>query len=699
MFRIFLVYLSILLVTSPAFGLGKIQNQDVKSEAELISAGATKTSLINTSKIYDTTLGDRLDTLISTGQIGGGGGSSDNVMPNFGAENGTTGWTASGGTFGTTASSVRTGTKAFTFTAAAQNQYVDSTLTACKGGLANDEINLWYFNGTSTTHTANVVNNSGVVIATVALQASATYRQAVMTFSCVSGETYKLRIIDTAASGWQTIQWDDGYQGRFVTYLTRQSSYIGSLIYPMNGSCDWALTSTSYSAFSAVSACTAPTVTGSVQAPATKIPGVVLSGGPGNYLFVVSGEFNNYQASANQSYAYYEMGDGTTFSGEGYTGSRVSDTNTGTVSTSVASMTFSMDFSTAFTNKQIEIYSKVSAGMNSRVRAANVPLKISVYYTPSIDQTVGRFGSDMAYGSVSIAANAAHAVSFTSASFVAGTDVDITSGDRTNTGIVVNPTVIGNLTASVTQLPVGSYRVCYDGTLYAFNTAVCQFAIQMDAVTPTTGGTCDAEGAVVDSIPQVCNTFNVTSVANHDFSLVGKRSSGTGSCTADLTSLGAVITIIPISQNLPQNQLVNNNFVASMAGSDGASITSGFTIVKGGTAKVANTALNVSTGVYTAPKPGFYEWGGNVLNGVAAITLGTYTQACCYYNGNPYGGCSYSYGFVGGGSAPSSNTVGSCSVYANTGDTLDIRMYSTQSGSTVSTSSVLTTTSFRKIGD
>lgn len=54
---------------------GKIQNQDIKSAAELVSAGATAASLPNDDKIYVTALSinKTLKQAIIDGDIGGGG--------------------------------------------------------------------------------------------------------------------------------------------------------------------------------------------------------------------------------------------------------------------------------------------------------------------------------------------------------------------------------------------------------------------------------------------------------------------------------------------------------------------------------------------------------------------------------------------------------------------------------------------------
>lgn len=56
---------------------GKIQNQDIKSSAELASAGATDASLPNDNKIYVASLSKRLDQALSAGDILGTAHSSD----------------------------------------------------------------------------------------------------------------------------------------------------------------------------------------------------------------------------------------------------------------------------------------------------------------------------------------------------------------------------------------------------------------------------------------------------------------------------------------------------------------------------------------------------------------------------------------------------------------------------------------------
>jgi len=85
---------------------GRIQNEDVKSLAEITGAGGTASQLTNDTKIYVTALGlnKQLSAAITAGDIGGGsggGGGGKNYAPyNGNFESGITGWGAFYTTFG-----------------------------------------------------------------------------------------------------------------------------------------------------------------------------------------------------------------------------------------------------------------------------------------------------------------------------------------------------------------------------------------------------------------------------------------------------------------------------------------------------------------------------------------------------------------------------------------------------------------------
>ena len=74
---------------------GKIQNEDIKSAADLVAAGGTAAQLPNDTKVYMTANGinDTLYNAVVAGKIGSGGGGSFNYISNGNFETGaTTGW-------------------------------------------------------------------------------------------------------------------------------------------------------------------------------------------------------------------------------------------------------------------------------------------------------------------------------------------------------------------------------------------------------------------------------------------------------------------------------------------------------------------------------------------------------------------------------------------------------------------------------
>lgn len=89
----------LLIWTQIAFA-GKLQDADFKTEAQLISAGATASSLLNDTKIYVTANGinKKLSSAITAGDIGGGSGKSYLTNSNFENSTVATGWTVTNST-------------------------------------------------------------------------------------------------------------------------------------------------------------------------------------------------------------------------------------------------------------------------------------------------------------------------------------------------------------------------------------------------------------------------------------------------------------------------------------------------------------------------------------------------------------------------------------------------------------------------
>lgn len=88
------------------------------------------------------------------------------------------------------------------------------------------------------------------------------------------------------------------------------AQWVGTIDYGYAANCDWNSTSTSFGNFSEDTDCNTPTVTGSVTAPATKVPGVVVPVDDKNarYMFVARGQF---RTGGGTDACAYRFSDGT----------------------------------------------------------------------------------------------------------------------------------------------------------------------------------------------------------------------------------------------------------------------------------------------------------------------------------------------------------------------------------------------------
>lgn len=103
----------------------------------------------------------------------------------------------------------------------------------------------------------------------------------------------------TKAAVTGTVQIDDGYLGpaRNVTSIN-QATYVGSVTMTGAASCNYTTTSSSYANFSANASCNASTATGSLAAPATKIPAFNGTLAAGTYLVNVNANIADNTTSA-----------------------------------------------------------------------------------------------------------------------------------------------------------------------------------------------------------------------------------------------------------------------------------------------------------------------------------------------------------------------------------------------------------------
>lgn len=206
-----------------------------------------------------------------------------------------------------------------------------------------------------------------------------------VSFACPpAGTKYKMRVQSTASSP-APAKYDSAWFG--TDYRVRAApagaQWYGSAVWPVTANCSWVASQTSYADYAADPDCVNPTVSGMVQAPATKIPGVVLpSGGSGRYLFIVNGQFEKNNATVGV--ANWRLYDGTNGTPD------INILYTNTVNPSSGSGQGAFSYAAFNSAKTVRIQSKQNADATQTI-IGNVQstLSIDVYYFPNATEVQG----------------------------------------------------------------------------------------------------------------------------------------------------------------------------------------------------------------------------------------------------------------------------------------------------------------------
>lgn len=245
---------------------------------------------------------------------GSGGGSGINVLTNGGFETGVTdGWTNSGGTFATVTSvNVLNGLQSASFLASATAQYFENTAVVIPQALyGQDCMAKFTYKGADANGYLTVMDGSSVeLIATTAratLNATTGTKTAKVYFTCPSSGSLKMRVQSTAAMAIG--YFDEAVLGQADFQPIKQSSYVGGLTWAGVGGCSWTGTAIVFTNIALNASCNNPVADGSVSAPATKIPSIVINTAQrGTYYFVSSGLFT--KNSATDSVVAFRFSDG-----------------------------------------------------------------------------------------------------------------------------------------------------------------------------------------------------------------------------------------------------------------------------------------------------------------------------------------------------------------------------------------------------
>lgn len=484
-----------------------------------------------------------VDSLIETG--------NRNILPNPGFE-GTTGWTASGGaTTAINTTAVGTGVNGYDWDSNSASQTLTGTAVTIPNGLKGRNgvvsCNIYTVSG-SATHLLKAYDGTNDVVSGSISSVSGSYIRTSLNFVFPSSGTITVRLT-SVASNEPEIYVDDCYLGPadgFNLSQVNQATFLGQVRTPVTASCTWTTTSTSFASFSANASCPVATASGSVSAPATKIPGLVINNAsPGEYLFVATGFFQHTAAGEG----YYEFSDGTNVSGiNGFYGS--ASGNQG-----VPSVIGKLSLTTAQSTWSIELKARINNGTNTLIDASSIAdFVIQVYRFPSSSEVAYRPEINAAYYS---GYHGSGCSAWTRTNTAYGAITDDASGctltDLAKSGITAATSGSVSPALALTLPRTGTYYACAQVVAGGGSAAVHQFRL-WDGTTTIAEGSSDSTS---DTTISLCGPY-VASSLTPTLTVQCKATSGTCTINSGASDVSILWSVFPLTGNVPAPVLVGS---------------------------------------------------------------------------------------------------------------------------------------------
>ncbi len=458
-----------------------------------------------------------------------------NILANAGFESGKQRWTASGGTFTAVTSGVGTGKGAVTWDSSSASQTLTSTAVTlpsgfyAKNGVASCAIKT---TSGSATHTIQAYDGTNILASQTITSSTSAFARSSVNFIMPSSGSLSLRVV-SVASNEPEVTIDDCFLGLaegFNVGEVSQATLVGTLKYAGASNCQWSGSSGSFANFSADTDCSTPTVTGSVTAPDTKIPAIVLNNlAPGKYLINFQGKV---YSSAALGACSYRLSDGTNVSGNSasYLGSAGT---AGPISALALSGVF--DYSVAQSSVTIQAQQMLYSGggscnINNDV-ASSGDFEVQVFRFPSATEQAYRPETKNLVSTLKYAATTNCTWSGTSSTF-ANYSADTDCPTPSVTGVASAPgTKIPGMT--FTNLPAGSYLVNAQArTLATDALGGCSFRISDGTNVSGNSAVYAGAGSTGSGAPLSLNgVFTYTGVQSSiTFQIQQALFTGTGSC-------------------------------------------------------------------------------------------------------------------------------------------------------------------------
>lgn len=214
------IFLTLLLITSTAFGAGKIQDRDVKSLTELQAAGAGAAQLINDTKVYVSANGinKQLSAAVTDGDLGAGGSGAAgmNLITNSDFERSvSTGYITSGTTVSQTLYNVQTPYNKYyaRITATASGGYYETVPLYVPTVLANGDLQTQsYVFPVSGTWSIQTISGT-TIIASQTLTVSSDFYKSPIIFNPAGPVSTPMKVRWQAVASGSVLGIDNAYKG------------------------------------------------------------------------------------------------------------------------------------------------------------------------------------------------------------------------------------------------------------------------------------------------------------------------------------------------------------------------------------------------------------------------------------------------------------------------------------------------------